>query len=42
MDIETAQKRIDQLDKNQLPSLEEVAEKFKLRAVINQRDISNY
>jgi hypothetical protein len=42
MDIETAQKRFDQLDKKQLPSLEEVAEKFKVRAVINQRDISNY
>jgi hypothetical protein len=42
MDVETAQKRFDQLDKIKLPSLEQVAEKFKVRAVINQRDISNY
>jgi hypothetical protein len=31
MDVETAQKRFDQLDKIQRPSLEEVAEKFKVR-----------
>ena len=42
MDVETAQKRFDQLNKIQNPSLEQVAEKFKVRAVINQRDISNY
>jgi hypothetical protein len=42
MDIETAQKRFDQLNKIQNPSLEQVAEKFKVRAVINQRDISDY
>jgi hypothetical protein len=32
IDIETAQKRFDQLDKKQLPSLEEVAEKFEAAA----------
>jgi phosphomevalonate kinase len=42
MDVETAQKRFDQLDKIQLPSLEEVAEKHKVRAIINQEDINNY
>jgi hypothetical protein len=41
MDIETAQKRFDQLDKKQLPSLENVAEKHKLRKIINQEDIIN-
>jgi hypothetical protein len=39
--IETAQKRFDQLDKKQLPSLENVAEKHKLRKIINQEDIIN-
>jgi hypothetical protein len=40
--IEHGQKRFDQLNKIQNPSLEQVAEKFKVRAVINQRDISDY
>jgi hypothetical protein len=35
MDVETAQREFDRIGKKDLPSMEEVAERFRLRKIIN-------